>query len=109
MMHRDMTEMKSILAVFRSSRSAASYEANRALFQLLLSAPYRARLSARAIQANRATRHRRSLPPSWPLQPIGPAVSTKHRSPGLFKPVAVLLAFPIRINDTTTSIAPAIS
>lgn len=36
----------------RSSRSAARYEADRALFLMLLSAPYHSRLSERMIQAN---------------------------------------------------------
>lgn len=47
----------------RINRSAASYEANRALFLLLLSAPYRLRLSAQEIRANQKARARRSLPP----------------------------------------------
>lgn len=47
----------------RSSRSAARYEADRALFLMLLSAPYHSRLSERMIQANQQARARRSLPP----------------------------------------------
>jgi hypothetical protein len=45
----------------RSSRSAASYEANRALFLLLSSAPYLSQLSGRAIQANQAAGARCSV------------------------------------------------
>lgn len=45
----------------RSSRSAARYEAHRALFLTLLSAPYRSRTSGREIQVSQA-RARRSLP-----------------------------------------------
>lgn len=47
----------------RSSRSAARYEADRALFLMLLGAPYHSRLSERMIQANQQARARRSLPP----------------------------------------------
>jgi hypothetical protein len=43
------TAGKAIMMGAESSRQAASYEANRALFLLLLSAPYRSRVSARAI------------------------------------------------------------
>lgn len=45
----------------RSSRSAARYEAHRALFLMLLSAPYRSRTSGREIQVSQASA-RRSLP-----------------------------------------------
>lgn len=44
----------------RSSRSAARYEAHRALFLVLLSAPYRSRSSGREIQVSQAPA-RRSL------------------------------------------------
>lgn len=47
----------------RSSRSAARYEADRALFLMLLSAPYHSRPSERMIQANQQARARGSLPP----------------------------------------------
>lgn len=47
----------------RTSRSAARYEAHRALFLMLLSAPHRSRPSGREIQANPQARTRRSLPP----------------------------------------------
>lgn len=47
----------------RSSRSVARYEADRALFLMLLSAPYHSQLSERMIQANQQARARRSLPP----------------------------------------------
>lgn len=47
----------------RSSRSAARYEADRALFLMLLSATYHSRLSERMIPANQQARARRSLPP----------------------------------------------
>ncbi|WP_426441335.1 hypothetical protein [Bradyrhizobium genosp. P] len=47
----------------RNSRSAANYEANRALFLMLLSAPYYSRLSGGEIQAEHEARARRSLPP----------------------------------------------
>lgn len=49
----------------RSSRSAARYEADRALFLMLLSAPYHSRLLGRMIQANQQARARRSLPPKF--------------------------------------------
>lgn len=45
----------------RSSRSAARYEAHRALFLMLLSAPYRSRASGREIQVRQASAPR-SLP-----------------------------------------------
>ena len=44
----------------RSSRAAASYEANRALLLMLQSAPYRSRPSVRAVQADPKVRARRS-------------------------------------------------
>ncbi len=47
----------------RSSQSAARYEANRALFLMLLSAPYRSWPSGRDIRTNQQVRARRSLPP----------------------------------------------
>lgn len=47
----------------RSSRSVARYEADRALFLMLLSAPYHSRLSERMIQlTNRLARGARSRP-----------------------------------------------
>lgn len=49
----------------RSSRSAARYEAHRALFLMLLSAPYRSRASGREIQVTQASA-RRSLPRGSP-------------------------------------------
>jgi hypothetical protein len=65
----------------RSSRSAASYEANRALFLLLSSAPYRSQLSVfRAIQANQEARARRSLPPEL-LGPTAPSRKRPARKP----------------------------
>jgi hypothetical protein len=55
------TEGALVMTGSRRSRSAASYEANRALFLLLSSAPYRSRLSIGGIQADREARARRSL------------------------------------------------
>lgn len=55
------SEGRLVMTGSRIDRSAASYEANRAIFLLLLSAPYRSRRSAREIQANQEAR--RSLPP----------------------------------------------
>ncbi len=57
------TEGTLVMTGSRSSRSAARYEADRALFLMLLSAPYHSRLSERMIQANEQARARRSLPP----------------------------------------------
>lgn len=57
------TEGTLIMTGSRSSRSAARYEADRALFLMLLNAPYHSRLSARMIHANQQARARRSLPP----------------------------------------------
>lgn len=47
----------------KSNRSAARHEADRALFLMLLSAPYHSRLSRRMIHANQQARARGSLPP----------------------------------------------
>lgn len=55
------TEGMMVITGSRSSRSAARYEAHRALFLMLLSAPYRSRISRREIQASRASAQR-SLP-----------------------------------------------
>jgi hypothetical protein len=57
------TEGGLVMTGSRNSRCAASYEANRALFLLLLTAPYRSQLSVRAVQAHQDARARRSLPP----------------------------------------------
>jgi hypothetical protein len=54
------TEGALVMTGSRNSRSAASYEANRALFLLLLSAPHLSRLSVRANQAHQTARDRRS-------------------------------------------------
>lgn len=61
------TEGTLVMTGSRSSRSAARYEADRALFLMLLNAPYHSRLSARMIHANQQARARRSLPPK-PLE-----------------------------------------
>lgn len=58
------TEGTLVMTGSRSSRSAARYEADRALFLMLLNAPYHLRLSARMIHANQQARARRSLPPT---------------------------------------------
>ena len=54
------TEGRLVMKGLETYRFAASYVANRALFLLLLSAPYRARLSDLAIQAHQDARVRRS-------------------------------------------------
>jgi hypothetical protein len=51
-----------VMRGIRSSRSAARYEANRALFLLLLTSPYRPRSSDREIQASREVRPQRPHP-----------------------------------------------
>ena len=43
------TEGKTVMLGSEGSRAAARYEANRALFLLLLSAPYRSQISARPV------------------------------------------------------------
>lgn len=56
------TEGMLVITGSSSSRSAARYEAHRALFLMLLSAPYRSRTSGREIRASQAPAQR-SLPP----------------------------------------------
>lgn len=55
------TEGMLVITGSRRSRSVARYDAHRALFLMLLSAPYRSRTSGREIQASQAPA-RRSLP-----------------------------------------------
>jgi hypothetical protein len=50
------TEGKAVMLGSEASRAAARYEANKALFLLLLTAPYRSQLSARLDQEARVVR-----------------------------------------------------
>lgn len=70
------TEGMMVITGSRSSRSAARYEAHRALFLMLLSAPYRSRTSGREIQASQASAQR-SLPEvrSAAAEPAIPSVA----------------------------------
>lgn len=56
------TEGMLVITGSRGSRSAARYEAHRALFLMLLSAPYRSRPAGREIQTSPKAPAQRSLP-----------------------------------------------